>query len=75
VTEELSLDEIKKRYPDVWVLISEPKIDQYQRVLSGKVLFHSKDREAVYQKAIDLQLPVCAFRYTGSPPADMAFAL
>ena len=42
---------------------------------SGKVLFHSPDREEVYRKAIELRPEHFAFRYLGELPEDMAFVL
>jgi hypothetical protein len=75
MNELMTFDEIKARYAPNWVLIGEPQTDEYQRLLSGKVLFHSPDREAVYQKAIELQPGFFAFRYLGELPDDMAFVL
>jgi len=34
------------------VFIGEPQTDEFLHLRAGKVLFHSPDREAVYQKAI-----------------------
>lgn len=73
--ETLTIDEIKTRYAPEWVLIGEPRIDEFQRLRSGKVLFHSLDREDVYRKAIELRPEHFAFRYLGELPEDMAFVL
>lgn len=75
MTEYLPIDEIKARYAPDWVLIGDYQIDDYQHLLGGHVLFHSPDRDAVYQKAIDLKLPRAAFRYMGEVPEDMVFIL
>ena len=71
----LTIDEIKSRYAPDWVLIVEPETDEGQRLLAGKVLFHSPDREAVYRKAIELRPGHFAFRYLGELPDDVAFVL
>jgi hypothetical protein len=71
----LTIDEIKTRYTPEWVLIGEPETDEFQRVLGGKVLFHSPDREDVYRKAVELQPGHFAFRYLGEFPENMAFIL
>jgi hypothetical protein len=46
-----SIDEIKKRYPDEWVLLGNPEMNEYrQEILSGVVLYHSRDkRELAYR--------------------------
>ena len=73
--EVLSIDEIKTRFAPDWVLIGEPQTDQNQRLLAGKVLFHSRDRDEVYRKAIELRPGHFAFRYLGELPEDVAFVL
>jgi hypothetical protein len=74
-TEVLTFDEIKKRYAPEWVLIGNPQTDGYEQVLAGTVLFHSPNREEVYQKSIELDLDRCAFRFLGTFPEDMVFVL
>jgi hypothetical protein len=74
-TEVLTIDEIKERYAPDWVLIGDPQTDEYQRVLGGTVLFHSPNREEVYQKAIELGPTHSAFRYLGTFPEDLVLVL
>ncbi len=71
----MTIEEMKARYAPHGVLIGDPQTDEYQRVLAGKVLFHSPNREDVYQKAIELNLDDCAFRSLESYPAGMKFVL
>lgn len=73
--EILTMDEIKARYAPDWVLIGEPRTDEFYRVQAGKVLFHSPDRDEVYQKAIELRPSHFACRFLGEPPKDMEFIL
>jgi hypothetical protein len=42
----LDICEIKKLYPDEWVLLGNPEINS-TKVLGGIVLFHSKDKKEV----------------------------
>jgi hypothetical protein len=42
----ISLDELKKLYPDEWVLLGNPEIKNTS-VLGGVVLYHSKDKKEV----------------------------
>lgn len=46
MNELLKIDEIKKLYPDEWVLLGNPEIAE-TKVLSGIVLYHSKDKKEV----------------------------
>jgi hypothetical protein len=67
----MTMAEIESRFPSEWILIGDPQTDQYLEVLGGKVLWHSKDRDEVYQKAIELPAPKSiAFHYTGPIPAE-----
>jgi hypothetical protein len=73
--EVLTMDEIKVRYAPNWVLIGDPQTDEYHHVLAGRVLYVSPDREAVYNKALELRPTNCAFRFLGEWPRDMEFVL
>lgn len=39
-------DELKKLYPDEWILLGDPKMKNTS-VLGGVVLYHSKDKKEV----------------------------
>ena len=42
----LELDELKKIYPDEWILLGDPEMENTS-VLGGIVLYHSKDKKEV----------------------------
>jgi len=42
----ISFDELKKIYPDEWVLLGNPEMKNTS-VLGGVVLYHSKDKKEV----------------------------
>ena len=43
--DEIGIDEIKKSYPDEWILLGNPEMDeQKQSILSGIILYHSPDK-------------------------------
>jgi hypothetical protein len=42
----LTFEELKKRYPNEWVLLGEPKMENTS-ILGGIVLYHSKDKKEV----------------------------
>jgi hypothetical protein len=48
--QRIDIKDIKKAYPDEWILLGNPEIDEKkQEILSGIILFHSPDKkEAVY---------------------------
>ena len=42
----ISFEELKKQYPDEWVLLGNPEMENTS-ILGGVVLFHSKDKKEV----------------------------
>ncbi len=73
--EILTLAEIESRFVAEWVLVDEPQTGDALEVQAGKVLFHSKDREEVYRKAIDLRPKRFAMLFTGTMPENTAIVL
>jgi hypothetical protein len=73
--EMLTVEEIEARFAPAWVLIGEPQVDDEQRLLGGKFLYHSPDRDEIYRKAKELRLDRIAVRYLGTWPEDMALVL
>ncbi len=71
----MTVGQIEKRFKSQWVLLSDPVLDKKNQLVRGKVVYHNKDRDKVYQKAIDLKLPYTATLYTGKIPKDMAIVL
>lgn len=75
MSEVLTITEIESRYDSEWVLVEDPQVDERLEVLGGTVLWHSKDRDEVYEKALELRPKYSAFLYTGSIPEDVAVIL
>lgn len=75
--EVLTMDEIKERYADEWVLIDEYENNPATlEVLRGKVVCHSKERDEVYRRLGELPSPKrIAVYYTGTLRKDMVFVL
>ena len=42
----VAFDELKRLYPDEWVLLGDPKMENTS-VMGGVVVFHSKDKKEV----------------------------
>ena len=48
MAQTLNISEIKKLYPDEWVLVGNPVLDEVKiDVLSGVPIYHSKDKKEV----------------------------
>jgi hypothetical protein len=75
MTEVLTAKEIEERFPGEWILVIDPALAPDLNVLSGRVACHSKDRDEVYNKAVELKPKSSAFLYTGEFPTDMIFVL
>jgi hypothetical protein len=73
--ETLTLAEIQSRFNAEWVLLDEPQASESLEIQAGRVVFHSKDREEVYRKAVDLRPKRFAMLFTGTIPLDTAVVL
>ena len=71
----LTLAQIQKQFDSEWVLVADPQTDAALEVQSGRVLWHSKDRDEVYRKAVELRPRRFAMLYTGRMPKDTAIVL
>jgi hypothetical protein len=44
----IGINDIKKLYPDEWILLGNPEMDDLnQQILSGVVVYHSPDKKEV----------------------------
>ena len=61
-----SFAELKRLYPDEWLLLAEPEMDN-TTVLGGVLLFHSKDKKEVCYIGKDKTAPYhrITLAYTG----------
>lgn len=73
--EVLALAEIESRFDSEWVLVEDPQTNEFLEVQSGKVIWHSKDRDEVYRKAVELRPKRFAMLYTGKIPEGTAIVL
>jgi len=71
----MTMQEIESLYESEWVLIENPKTDEELKILGGKVIYHSKDRDEVYRKVVSLRPKRSAVLYTGEIPEDTAVVL
>ena len=68
MNEVLTRAEMEARFDGEWVLIADPEVDNNLEVLSGRVVSHGQDPEAVYQEAIDQHIRRWASLYFGPIP-------
>jgi hypothetical protein len=61
----LTIAEIESKFDCEWVLLENPETNESLEVMSGKVLWHSADRDEVYRKAMELRPARFAVLFTG----------
>lgn len=71
----MTTEEIQRRFVSEWVLLEDPETESTLEVRQGRLLFHSKDRDEVYRKALELRPKRSAFLYTGRIPEGTAIVL
>jgi hypothetical protein len=71
----LTIAEIESQFESEWVLVEDPQTNEALEVESGKVRWHSKDRDEVYRKAVELRPKRFAMLYTGTIPKDTEIVL
>jgi hypothetical protein len=71
----LTTAQIETQFECEWVLVEDPQTDEALTVHRGKVRWHSKDRDELYRKAVELRLARFAILYTGKIPKDTAVVL
>jgi hypothetical protein len=74
-SEILTISEIHDRFQSEWVLLADPKTTAALEVVSGTVLWHSKDRDEVYRKALEFRPKHSAVLYTGKIEEDSVVAI
>lgn len=71
----LTLTEIQARFDSEWVLVGDPEWDRNAQLVRGRVLFHSKSRDEIDLKDMELGPAVAAIIYTGEIPENAAVVL
>lgn len=75
MSEVLTVAQMQTQYDSEWVLIEDPQTDEGLQVKSGRVAWHSKDRDEVYRKATETRPKRFAILYTGKMPEGTAIVL
>ena len=71
----LSVAEINAQFDAEWILLEDPQFNEARQVQGGRVICHSKDRDEVDRKLIELRPKRFATLYTGKLPKDAAIVL
>ncbi|MBE9050287.1 hypothetical protein IQ243_07670 [Nostocales cyanobacterium LEGE 11386] len=71
----MTIAQIEEQFESEWILVEDPQTNEALDIQSGKVLWHSKDRDEVYRKAVELRPKRFAMLYTGQIPENTAIAL
>jgi hypothetical protein len=71
----MTIGEIETQFTSEWVLVEDPQTNEALKVERGRVRWHSKDRDEVYRKAVELRPKRFAVLYTGRMPEGTAIVL
>lgn len=61
----MTLEEIKQRYPNQWVVIEFTQLDDDSRVVDGNVITHSPSRHEIDKQLATLRNEKIAVEFTG----------
>jgi hypothetical protein len=73
--EVLTIAQINAQFQSEWVFVEEPQTNEALEVQAGKVRWHSKNREEVYRKVLEMHPQRFAILYTGKMPKGTAIVL
>ena len=68
--ENLTLEEMAKRYDGEWLMIAYTELDNNMIVVRGEVLAHSKNQGDVYDALPIAKGRAVAFEYVGNVPEE-----
>jgi len=75
VSEYLTMEEIKKRYPDEWVLLGDPETNEFCQFIGGTLIEHDRDKTSVLDRSKGKKPKHSAFLYTGEPDPNVVYML
>ncbi|MEW6066672.1 MAG: hypothetical protein AB1610_00005 [Nitrospirota bacterium] len=67
--------EIIEQFKDEWVLVDVKEVDENFNLIEGDVLAHSKDKEELYRKLLEIRPKNFSIEYTGKIPEELAVVL
>lgn len=70
----MTINEIRKKFQNEWVLIVRPRVSKQTRIAGGDVAVHSKDRAEIRRQMSKI-VGDKAIVYTGNIPEDVEVLL
>jgi hypothetical protein len=70
----LTMEEIRQKYPNQWVLIEYAELDDDLNIVRGEVVETASTKDEIYEKLLNAKVMRFAIEYTGQLP-EMAFIL
>lgn len=72
MVEPMGFEEMLKKFNGEWLLVEYEELDEQLRVKSGRVLFHSPDKNKVYEHLMEIHDGGCiAIEYAGEAPREL----
>lgn len=71
----MTMEEIEKQFDGEWVILEDPIVNEQDEIIGGKLLAHSKNRDEVYQVALQQRPKHAASIYLGPMPDNIAINL
>lgn len=68
-------EEIVEKFKDEWVLVYVKEVDKNFNLKEGDVIAHSKNKEDIYKKLLEIKPNSFSIEYTGKIPEDLAVVL
>jgi hypothetical protein len=65
----LTTEQMKARYPNQWLLVTDYELDTATALHKGRVVAHSKDRQEIHQALKQHSGHLC-IHFTGDLPRD-----
>ncbi|MGH9754017.1 MAG: hypothetical protein ACREA2_14665 [Blastocatellia bacterium] len=66
----LTMEEIKQKYPNRWVLIEYSELDDDLNIVRGEVVETASTKDEIYQKLLKADVKRFAIEYTGELPVE-----
>jgi len=70
--ESMGFEEMIEKFEGKWLLIEYEELDEEFAVKQGKVLFHSPNKNEVYEQLMEIQGRNIAIEYAGEVPKKLA---
>jgi len=64
-----------EKFKDEWILVDVKEVDENFNLIEGEVLAHSKDKEEVYKKLLEIRPKKFSIEFTGKIPEELAVVL